>query len=848
MPRLFLKLFRRRSLERDLETELAFHRDMAASHGNPIPMGNATVLQEQARDLWRFTFVENLWRDVVYGVRSLHRSPALVGAALLSLGLGIGINTAIFSLAVEFLFSQPSVTNPASVVSVRLGGNSNASKEVLEFVRSSGLFQDVAGENFEAYINWNDGAETRQLFAVELTKNYFSALGVPVAYGRGILPQDPDEVAVLSQRFWRTHLRGDPAIVGRAIRLDGRPYTVVGILTADYRSLIGLGFSPDVYVPSYLPDTTLAMYARLRPGTTIGQARAGVLTVARRLDQAMPRPFPYARECQVAAVAGMDRLRGETGETGTQTLGLFFLVLQVVVGLVLLIACLNVASLLLARGSARRRELATRLSLGAGRGRLFQQLLTESLLLSLAGTILGLTLRQAFAAALEQFRPPLPIPIHLHLTMDARITVYAILLTCFATVACGMLPAWRSIRQSISPDQRQESKLRMQRALVVAQITLSLIVLTAGFLFLRNLWRANAISPGFDVRHTLRADVNLPPAAYKDVDPKRAYVAESLRALAALPGIQAAAAARIIPFTDNTSYGSELTMTDTGRKVHVEFAWNAVSPDYFRAMDIPIVRGQTFPAGSQGSAARPVIVNRAFAERYLTDRDPLGRSFFWGSNKLPSLIVGIVEGTKTLSIGEDARPQVYEDLSTIDNDRTRLQFVLRSAAPPATQLRAVHAALRRVDPNAGLEVATLYSSIGLAFLPSQVGAALLGGIGVLGLMLATIGLYGVMVYSVSRRTREIGVRLALGADRRDIAFMVLSSATRLILIGSAAGLLCAFFLVKPLAMFLVPGLRPGDPVTFLAVAALLAITGLAAAWGPARRAAAVDPMTSLRYE
>jgi hypothetical protein len=289
-------------------------------------------------------------------------------------------------------------------------------------------------------------------------------------------------------------------------------------------------------------------------------------------------------------------------------------------------------------------------------------------------------------------------------------------------------------------------------------------------------------------------------------------------------------------------------MTDTGRKVHVEFAWNAVSPDYFRAMDIPIVRGQTFPAGSQGSAARPVIVNRAFAERYLTDRDPLGRSFFWGSNKLPSLIVGIVEGTKTLSIGEDARPQVYEDLSMIDNDRTRLQFVLRSATPPATQLRAVHAALRRVDPNAGLEVATLYSSIGLAFLPSQVGAALLGGIGVLGLMLATIGLYGVMVYSVSRRTREIGVRLALGADRRDIAFMVLSSATRLILIGSAAGLLCAFFLVKPLAMFLVPGLRPGDPVTFLAVAALLAITGLSAAWGPARRAAAVDPMTSLRYE
>ena len=847
MPRLFLKIFRRRAMERDVEAELAFHRDMAAAHGNPIPMGNTTVVQEQARDLWRFTWIENLWRDVVYGTRSLRRSPALVVAALLSLGLGIGINTAIFSLAVEFLFSQPSVTSPGSVVSVRLGGNSHANKEVVDFVRSSGLFQDVVGENEETFINWNDGAETRQIFAVQLTKNYFSALGVPIAYGRGILPQDPDEVVVLGSRFWRSRLRGDPGVIGRAIRLDGRPYTVVGILPADYRSLIGFGFSPDVYVPRYLDDTRLAMYARLKPGTTVGQARAGLLTVARRLDQVTPGPFPYAQECQVAAVGGMDRLRSATGEAGTQTLGLFFLVLQVVVGLVLLIACLNVASLLLARGAARRRELATRLSLGAGRGRLFQQLLTESLLLSLVGAILGLILRQALAAALERFRPPLPIPIRLHLTMDVRITVYAILLTTFATIACGLLPAWRSIRQSISPDLRQESKLRMQRALVVAQIALSLIVLTAGFLFLRNLWRSNAISPGFDVRHTLRADVNLPPAAYKDVQRKRSYVAESLRALAALPGIQAAAAARIIPFTDNTSFGSELTFLDTGRKVPVEYGWNAVSPDYFRAMGIPTVRGRTFLADSR-EVARPVVVNRTFAQRYLADREPLGRSFLWGFGKTPSRIVGIVEGTKTLSIGEDDRPQIYEDLSRIDNDRTRLQFVLRSATPPATELQAVRAALRRVEPNAGLEVETLYSSIGLAFLPSQVGAALLGGMGVLGLMLAAIGLYGVMVYSVSRRTREIGVRLALGADRRHIAFMILASAAKLILIGSAAGLLCAFFLVKPLAMFLVPGLCPSDPVSFLAVAALLAITGLAAAWGPARRAAAVDPMTSLRYE
>jgi predicted permease len=831
-------------MERDLEAELAFHRDMAAAHGNPIPMGNTTVVQEQARDLWRFTFVENLWRDVVYGARSLRRSPALVVTALLSLGLGIGINTGIFSMAVEFLLSEPSVTDVRSVVSVKMGGNSHSKKEVVEFVRSSGLFQEVVGENEEAYINWNDGAETRQISAVLLTKNYFTALGVPVALGRGILPQDPDEVTVLGDHFWRTRLRGDPAVVGRAIRLDGRPYTVVGILPKNFRSLIGFGYSPDVFVPRYLDDTILALYARLKPGMTVSGARAGLIAVAHRLDKAMPEPFRYADDIQVAAVGGFDRIKSETE---MQTVGLFFVILLVVVALVLMIACVNVASLLLARGAARRQELAIRLSLGAGRGRLVQQLLVETALLSLAGVAFGLMLREAMATAVEQIQLPVPIPIRLHLSLDWRITLYAMLLATFTTVACGLLPASRSIRHSISPSLRREGRMRLQRGLVIAQLALSLIVLTAGFLFLRNLWRSNGISPGFDVRHTIYADVNLPPQAYRDVARLRIYVTQALRELTALPGIESGAAARVIPFTAATRFMTGLKLADTGKTVHAFFYWNAVSPDYFRTMDIPIDRGRTFRTDGD-SGTRPVIVNRTFAQRYLTDRVPLGRTFLWGDIKTPYVVVGIVGGTKNFSIGEEDQPQLYEDLARIDNDRTRIEFVLRSATPPGTQLQAVHAALRRVEPNAGLEVAPLYDSIGLAFFPSQMGAALLGGIGVLGLILATIGLYGVMVYSVGRRTREIGVRLALGADRRDISFMVLASAAKLIGIGSAAGLLCAFFLVKPLATFLVPGLRPGDPVSFVAVAALLAVTGLAAAWGPARRAAAVDPMTSLRCE
>lgn len=845
MPRLFLKLFRRRSLERDIETELAFHRDMAAARGNPIPLGNTTVVMELARDVWRFAWIENLWRDVVYGARGLRRSPALLITAVLSLGLGIGINTGIFSLAVEFLFSEPSVRDAHSVVAVRVGGNSHQPKQVVDFLAASGLFQDVVGENEETYINWNDGVETRQIFSVQLTKNYFTSLGVPVAYGRGILPKDPDEVVVLGNHFWRSRLRGDPTVVGRSIRLDGRPYTVVGILPAGYRSLIGFGYSPDVCIPRYLDDTILAIYARLKPGMTIGQARAGLLTIDRRLDQAIPAPFRYGEGSAVTPIAGMDRIRYESE---MQTVGLFFVLLLVVVGLVLLIACANVASLLLARGSARRHELAVRLSLGAGRGRLLQQLLIESAWLSLLGAAFGLLLREAMAAAIEGYRPPLPIPIRLHLALDWRVTLYAILLASFATAACGLLPAWRSVRQTIAPNLRRADRLRLQRGLVAAQLAMSLVVLTAGFLFLRNLLRSNAISPGFDVRHTVYADVNLPPQRYQDLQRKRVYVNDALRQLSALPGIESAAAARVIPFTAATRFMISLKMADTGKLVRAFFYWNAVSPAYFHTMGISIVRGRTFePSGDD--ATRPVMVNRAFAKRYLADSDALGRRFLWGEeSKTPCVVVGIVDGTKNFSIGEEEQPQLYEDLARIDNRRTRIQFVVRSATPPGMQLQAVHAALRGVDPNAGLEVATLYSSIGLAFLPSQAGAALLGSLGVLGLVLAAIGLYGVMVYSVSRRTREIGVRLALGADRRDIVRMILASAAKLILTGSIAGLLCAFFLVKPLAMFLVPGLHPADPLSFVAVALLLAATGLAAAWSPARRAAGVDPMSSLRHE
>ena len=847
MRRLFLKLYRRRRLEQDLETELAFHREMAGQAENSIPLGNTGLIKEKAFDLWRFNFVENLWRDLLYAARGFRRSPVLVISALLSLGLGIGVNTAIFSLGMESLFSQPSVRDARSLVAVRLGGSSNSPEEVIDSLRASGLFRDVTGENVEAYTNFNDGTETHRAFAVYTTKNYFSMLGVPVLYGRGIIPSDPKEVAVLSYRFWQKYFHGDSSILGRAINLDGRACTIVGILPEHHRTLMGFGLSPDVYMPRWLETTALEIYARLKPDMTLREARAGLETVAKRMDASLLAGHQkYEINMTVTPVSGYARYAsGEVPQL--LPIGIFFVLLLIVVGLVLFIACLNVAILLLARSSARRGEIAVRLALGVTSARLMQQFLAESLLLALLGTGLGLVFFQLTAALFAGIDLPLPVPIRLRITPDWRMLLYSALLTAVATVICGLLPAWQSLKVSITPDLARERKSRLRSTLVVVQIATSVVILTTGFLFIRNLAEANAISPGFDVRHTIRAEINLSPVRYRTAQPKTAYVNDAVRKLAALPGIESVAAATLTPFNGNEVYGAELKFPDNGQQVSSLFKWNAVTLDYFRAMGIPVLQGRTFATADNGQKA--VIVNRVFVQRYLGNRQPVGTVFGWAEDKkIAYRIVGVVEGTKTMTIGEEPWPQLYEPLTQIVNDRLDLQLVLRSVIPPALQLEPIRRVLYDIDPTAAVQVETMYSSIGLAFLPSQVGAALLGSIGILGLLLATVGLYAVVAYSVVKRTREIGIRLAIGASRANISRMVLRDAATLTLTGSAIGLFIAFFLTRPLAMFLVPGLKPSDPLSFGAVVIVMTLTGVIAASGPTRRAVGVDPTTALRYE
>ena len=840
LRRIWLKLFRRRRLEQDLAQEMEFHQEMARAAGNGDAFGHRGLLTEQSLDLWRFTWIENFWRDVRFAVRGLLRNPVLLAGALASLGLGIGANTALFSLAAEFLLSEPSVTGAGSVVYIRLGGNSHVSYDVVRFVQSAGVFADATGFQIDGYANWNDGVETRRIFSAITAKNFFTAMGVPMQLGRGYHDSDPDEVAVLHHHFWTTRFHADPAIVGRAIQMEGKPYTVVGVLPPDHRTLMGYGFSPDVYLPAPTRTSSLAIYARLKPGQTREQVLSAAQALGVRLDAEMPEKyFKYAANCQVEAVAGLERLGREQS---LQTVSIFFGVLLTVAGLVLLIACVNVASLLLARAAARRREIAIRVSIGAGRARLLQQLLVESLVLACLSTACGLLLARLTTLLLARIPLPLPVPIRLVIEPDWRVAVYAVLLAGFATLACGLLPALQSVRESMTHDLQREPRQRLRRALVAAQIAVSLIVLVTGFLFLRNMWNSGAISPGFDVRNTIRAELHLPQRVNGDRDRQVELLSRGLRTLAALPGIEAVAAARVVPFTNTSVRGSQITFPDNGEQVQMRSYYNSVTADYFRVMGIPLLAGRTFEPSDRGER-RPLVVNRSFVRRFLGGRNPVGTVFAWGPEKTPYQIIGVVEGTKNLTLGETDEPQFYEPLVS---PGMRVDFLLRSALPPAGQLAAVRQALRQLEPAAGAEVQTLFSAIGLAFLPSQVGAALMGAIGLLGLLLTAVGLYGTLVYSVVRRAPEIAVRMAIGASRMDVARMVLADSLRLIAWGAAIGLLAAYFITKPLAMFLVPGVKPGDPVSYVLVCAVFVLIGALAALGPARQAAAIDPALNLR--
>ena len=852
-------LGRRESFDHELDDEVQFHIESRAdeleqggvSRSEALSrarreFGSAVRMREETRAAWQVKWMEDLLSDLRYALRALRRNPGFAAAAIFSLALGIGANTTIFSLTMEFLFSQPSCRNPETLASMQIGGNSDIEMNKYRFLRDAHLFEGLAGSFLEAESNWRYGEDTYNLHVMRVTGNFFEVVGVPLALGRPIQPGEPATV-VLSYRFWQRRLSGDPNILGRVLVLDGQPYTVAGILPRNHRTLIGFGWSPDLYMPVSREDEIVALVARLPQGMTRQVAFARLKAACKELDKIYPRSSnsSWASKIVVAPVTGLDRLQ----ELGLAFIGYFFVMLMIVVGLVLLIACANVSSLLLARASSRRNELAIRLAIGADRGRIVRQLLAESLLLALLGTAAGLLLNVWLTGVMSRVQLPAPVPIQLLIEPDWRLLLYSSGLAVVSALIAGLMPALKATRGGLSAalklDQRQlgSQPWTLRNALVVGQLAISVVLLATGFLFLRNMTKATTLSPGFDADHALWAYTRLVPEKYSSPEKTRAFITSALDQLRSLPGVEAASIARAVPLNDHVSMGTEFPTDLDDHPIRVDFNFNWVAPDYFKTMGIRLLGGREFLASDRNGAPRVAIINENLGRRLFGNTNPVGHVIRWDG---PVTIVGVAGNSKYFTIGEDSPLALYVPYYQ-ESNIVNLHFLIRAAYPPGV-VKGVNRTLGRLDSSAAIEVKLMRNALAFAFLPSRVGAALLGTMGLLGLALASIGLYGVLAYAVSRRIREIGLRMALGADSRAIVRMVPGQSLSLVATGVAIGLGLAVFATRPLAMFLVPELSTTDPATFLAVLAVLVAVALAATLGPALRAVRVDPVIALRYE
>jgi predicted permease len=848
--------------DRELEEEISLHIEMRTeeleqagmARGDAIArarreFGSPLRATEDTRAVWRFRWLEDLIADLTYATRALARNPGFAAAAVVSLALGIGANTTIFSLTTEFLFSEPSCRAPVSLAAMRIGGSSHAAMTHYRFLRDAQVFEGLAGSNEESESNWRSGDETYRLHTMRVTDNFFAVVGVPVAMGRPIEPGDLD-VVVLSDRFWKSRLAADPEVIGRALTIDGRPYTVSGVLPWDHRTVLGFGFSPDLYLPATRESDIVALIGRLPEGVSFDAAYGRLIAACKELDKVYPPAWSprasWANNVDLVPVAGMARLK----HLSMVPFVAFFTMLMIVVGLVLLIACANVSSLLLARSAARQQELAIRLALGASRGRIVRQLLAESLLLAVLGTGAGLLLNLWLARLMNRVALPLPLPVRLLIQPDVRLLLYSVAIAMASAFASGLLPALKATRGAAGPglkrtERQVEGRWSLRGGLIVAQLAVSVVLLTMGVLFVRNMAKSMTMSPGFDADHTVWASVRLVPERYPRPEQVETLTTSALTELLAVPGAEAVGIARVVPLNGNSVRGDEILPDSSDHPVRVRFHDNNVGPDYFRTMGIPILAGREFLASERKGSPEVAILNENLARRLFGDRNPVGHTFRYAS--APITVVGMAANSKYFTLGEEMPMAMYTPYAQGAVGNLVLQLLVRTARPEGA-VREIAQRLGPLDPSAAIEVKPMRSALGFALLPSRVGAALLGAAALLGLALASIGLYGVLVYSVTRRTREIGLRMALGADSHAVLKMVLREGASLVGLGLAIGLALSALATRPLAMFLVSELSTTDPLTYFAVVSVLSAVAVAAILGPARRAIGVDPMAALRCD
>jgi len=819
--------------------------------------------------------LDDLGRDVRDGVRSLARRPAFTAVAVVSLAIGIGANTAIFSLVNAVILRDSPIERPEEVVNLYLHQASFAyssfSYPDFEDVRdgTTEAFSDVAATQFApAHIDRAEGGGVGIVPAEAVTGNYFPMLGVEAALGRTLLPSDDvsrggHPVVMLDHRYWQTAFGGDPDVVGREMRVGGRAYTVVGVGPPDFLGTVR-GFTPAFYAPYMMVEEmvgfrtfdnrgnhALFVKARLRPGVALPQAEAAVGAVAAQLTRDRIENWDPAGEFVVLPLT--DVLFFPPMDVFIRAAAWM---LTAVVALVLLLACTNLASFLLARALDRRKEIAVRLALGASRASLVRRLLTETTLLGLLAGGAGTGIAVWLLRLLATVELPLPIPVTLDLRLNGRVLAFTLGVSLVAGALLGLVPALQSTRPDVSGALRSESagggqpgQLRWRNALVVAQLTISLVLLVGAGLFLRSFQQVQSVDPGFG-REPTAILTFLTPATRFAPDEARVYTRRLLDRFRELPGVEAVGAVSRLHLNPMSTQMSDFNVAgfeppgDHGAFIADRAE---VDPGFFEAAGIEIVRGRNFSAADRPDTQPVVIISEAMARRFWTDGDAVGRLVRRrDADDPPWLVVGVAADAKVRTLGEAPRNMVYLPYS--QRLARSLTVVARTSTDPERTALALLTAGREVDPDLWVfETKTMDGHLALMRLPQQLSAFVLSAFGVLALALAAIGLYGVVSHGVSQRTHEIGIRMALGADGPRVVRLLVAGGLRLVLAGGVLGLVLALVAARLLGglLFEVDTL---DPLTFVGVPLVLAAAALLAAWLPARRASRVHPVTALRTD
>ena len=826
--------------------------------------------------------------DILYAFRGLLKRPGFTAIAVLTLALGIGANTAIFSVVNATLMRPLPVKDPERLVFVFNGpaGSVFSYPDYAALRDQNNVFDGLlAWGGITASLNSND--QTDLVTGAIVSGNFFETLGVRAQLGRVISTEDDKTpgahpVAVISQGLWQRRFAGDPNVVGRQLLLNGNTFTVIGVLPAGFDGL-QLGVTRDLYVPLMMQATMrppragysgemnpdllnvrgnrwLFSVGRLKPGVTEEQAQASLALIAKQLEET----YPVNRNRGVSVSAF-----SETSDpAGRRQLSSVARLLMGVVGIVLLIACANVANLLLARSSARTKEIAVRLAIGATRWRIVRLLLTEGVLLATLGGAAGLLLAWWTARSLSAAPPPTgALPITPQFSIDTRVLLFTLGLSLLAGIVFGLAPALRASRPALVPALKDDAALFFERTrtfglrnlLVITQVALSVVLLIAAGLFLRSLRQAQTIDPGFDAENVVAVPLNINLLRYTKAQGREFY-RQVVERVEAIPGVESASLARVAAVSGGSSVRSLLIEGRAGSNNQFRsegggaapgdnesVSSNVIGPRYFQTMGIGLLQGRDF--NSQDTEDHPpvVIVNEAFVRRHFPSEDALGKRLSFNGQEGPwREIVGVVRTSKYFSLGEAPTPVAYLPLQ--QNHETGMILHVRAKVDPSTIAAAIRNEAQAIDRNVPVvNPERMSDRVMNSLYAARMGAILLAVFGGLALLLASIGLYGVMAFAVSRRTREMGIRVALGARPGDVFRLVLRQGMTLVITGLVLGLIVAALVTRLLASFLY-GVSTTDAFTFTAIPVLLAGVAFLACYVPARKATRVDPLVALRYE